>query len=207
MVADEDLQIARLREAGEQALAEALLHERERLHRIVELRMDAKLSGRVDPGDVLQETFLEARKRLPRYLDNPSVPVFVWLRGVTLDTLIHIHRRHIEAQRRDVGHEVSIQATAAHASSAANLARSLLAGDTSPSNAVLREERHQMLERALLVLDEIDREVLTMRHFEQLSNDEVAQILGVKKAAASRRYTRALEHIRLVLQALPGFEV
>lgn len=206
MVADDEPQLTRLREGGEQALAETLLAERDRLHRIVELRMDPKLSGRVDPGDILQETFLEARKRLARYLDNPAVPVFVWLRGVALDTLIHVHRRHIEAQRRDAGAEVSINATAANASSTANLARSLLAGNTSPSNAAQREETHQILERALQILDEIDREVLTMRHFEQLSNDEVALILGVKKAAASRRYTRALEHIRVVLQALPGFE-
>lgn len=206
MVADDEPQLARLREGGEQALAETLLAERDRLHRIVELRMDPKLSGRVDPGDILQETFLEARKRLARYLDNPAVPVFVWLRGVALDTLIHVHRRHIEAQRRDAGAEVSIHATAANASSTANLARSLLAGNTSPSNVAQREETHQILERALQILDEIDREVLTMRHFEQLSNDEVALILGVKKAAASRRYTRALEHIRVVLQALPGFE-
>ena len=203
---DDKPTIARLRMAGEQALAETLVAERDRLHRIIEHRMDPKLSGRVDPGDVLQETFLEARKRLTRYLEDPKVPVFVWLRGVALDTLINVHRRHVEAQRRDAGQEVSIQATAVNASSAANLARSLMAADTSPSNAVLREETHQMLERALEILDDIDREVLTMRHFEQLSNDEVAQILGVKKAAASRRYTRALEHIRAVLQALPGFE-
>jgi RNA polymerase sigma-70 factor (ECF subfamily) len=203
---DDEPTIARLRMAGEQALAETLVAERDRLHRIIEHRMDPKLSGRVDPGDVLQETFLEARKRLTRYLEDPKVPVFVWLRGVALDTLINVHRRHVEAQRRDAGQEVSIQATAVNASSAANLARSLMAADTSPSNAVLREETHQMLERALEILDDIDREVLTMRHFEQLSNDEVAQILGVKKAAASRRYTRALEHIRVVLQALPGFE-
>ena len=203
---DDEPTIARLRMAGEQALAETLVAERDRLHRIIEHRMDPKLSGRVDPGDVLQETFLEARKRLTRYLDDPKVPVFVWLRGVALDTLINVHRRHVEAQRRDAGQEVSIQATAVNASSSANLARSLMAADTSPSNAVLREETHQMLERALEILDDIDREVLTMRHFEQLSNDEVAQILGVKKAAASRRYTRALEHIRVVLQALPGFE-
>lgn len=202
----DDLQIERLRKSGEEALAEILLEERDRLQRIIELRMDQKLYGRVDPGDVLQETFLEARKRLARFLETTSVPVFVWLRGVALDTLIHVHRRHVEAQRRQAGAEVSIQATVANASSAANLARSLLAHDTSPSNAVIRAESHEMLEHALRLLDEIDREVLTMRHFEQLSNDEVAQILGVKKAAASRRYTRALEHIRAVLQALPGYE-
>ena len=81
----------------------------DRLERIVDLRLDPRLAGRVDAADVLQEAFLEAQKRLARYLDDRSVPVFVWLRGVTLDTLIHVHRRHL-AQKRDASLEVSLHA-------------------------------------------------------------------------------------------------
>ena len=200
---DQESDIARLRNTGQQALAEALALHAERLQRIVDLRLDPRLAGRVDASDVLQEAFLEACKRLPRYLDDPRVSVFIWLRGVTLDTLIHVHRRHL-AEMRDAGREVSLQAGPAPQASSISMAGWLMADLTSPSQAAIRDETARKIEEVLGTMDEIDREVLILRHFEQLSNDEVAGVIGVKKAAASRRYMRALARFREVVKTIPG---
>lgn len=204
-MSDEPTQIARLR-GGDQALADVLAEHTPRLRQIVELRLDPRLLGRVDAADVLQEAFLEARKRLPRYLDEQGVPVFLWIRGVVLDTLIDFHRRHLGAQMRDAARDVSLLSYRSPQASSVALAAHLAGSLTSPSRAAIREETARQIEAALAEMDEIDREVLVLRHFEQLSNDEVAAAVGVKKAAASRRYMRALVRFREVLLAIPGFE-
>ena len=203
---DDQTQIARLLSQGEQALADAMAAHAPRLRQMVELRVDPRLAGRLDAADVLQEAFLAARQRLARYLEEPGVPVFVWLRGVVLDTLIDLHRRHLGAKMRDVGQEVPLQRAATAQASSVALAAYLLGDLTSPSQAAIREETARQIEAALADMDDIDREVLVLRHFEQLTNDEVAAVVGVKKAAASRRYMRALTRFRTVLLTLPGFE-
>ncbi len=202
---DHALEIVQLDQAGEQALADALSFHASRLLRIVELRIDPRLAGRVDATDVLQETFLEARKRLGRYLEQPRVSLFVWLRGVTLDTLITVHRRHL-AQMRDAGREVPLQTAAAPQASSLSMARWLIADLTSPSQAAIRDETARRIEQVLDALDDVDREVLILRHFEQLSNDEVASVVGVKKAAASRRYMRALARFREAMTGVSGMD-
>lgn len=194
-----------LRQRGQQSLAETFSRYHDRLERIVDLRLDPRLSGRVDAADVLQEAFLEACKRLTRYLDHPSVAVFVWLRGIALDTLIHVHRRHL-AQMRDAGREVSLHVRQAPHVSSISLAGWLIADLTSPSRAAMRDEVTATIEKLIDAMDPIDREVLILRHFEQLTNDEVASIIGVKKAAASRRYMRALKRLREALETVPGFD-
>ena len=202
----DDSGIERLRASGDAELAAVLEEHADRLDRIIDLRLDPRLAGRVDPADVVQETFLEARKKLPRYLAEATVPVFVWLRGVALDTLVHVHRRHL-AQMRDAGLDVSFQGPADSAGVSSQSLAGWLVGDlTSPSQAVQREETVARVTEALEGLDDIDREVLVLRHFEQLSNDEVAAIVGVKKAAASRRYTRALMRFKQAVEGLPGFD-
>ena len=202
----DDSGIERLRASGDEELGVLFEEYADRLDRIIDLRLDARLTGRVDPADVVQETFLEAQKKLPRYLDNATVPVFVWLRGVALDTLIHVHRRHL-AQMRDAGLEVSIHGYSAGANvSSMSIAGWLVDDLTTASQLAVREETAKKVEDALNDMDEIDREVLILRHFEQLSNDEVASIVGVKKAAASRRYTRALLRFKEVAEGIPGFE-
>lgn len=203
---DEQSRIAQLRNKGDQALADAMAEHSVRLRQIVELRLDPRLSGRLDAADVLQEAFLEARKRLPRYLDDSSVPVFVWLRGVVLDTLIDFHRRHLGAKMRDAAQEVSLNGSMTPQASSVVLAACLAGSITTPSQAAMREETARQIEIALSGMDEVDREVLILRHFEQLTNDEVAAVVGVKKAAASRRYMRALARFRETLLELPGFE-
>jgi len=203
---DDQTLIAKLRSGGDQALADAMAEHAPRLRQIVELRVDPRLSGRLDVNDVLQEAFLEARKRLARYLENASVSVFVWLRGVVLDTLSDFHRQHLGAKMRAAGQEVSLHRAATTQASSVALAAYLIGDLTSPSQAAIREETARQIEIVLAGMDEIDREVLILRHFEQLTNDEVATVVGVKKAAASRRYMRALARFREVLLAIPGFE-
>jgi len=205
-IASNDPQIEDLRRNGQQCLAEAFSRYQDRLERIVDLRLDPRLSGRVDAADVVQEAFIEASKRLPRFLENPTVSVFVWVRGVTLDTLIHVHRRHL-AKMRDAGREVSLSLGPTPQVSSISLAGWLVADLTSPSQAAMRDEVAKKVEEVLEAMDEIDREVLILRHFEQLSNDEVASIVGVKKAATSRRYIRALKRFREVMESVPGFDL
>lgn len=203
---DDYSQIAQLRSGGDSVLAELLSEHSLRLRKIIELRLDPRLSGRLDAADVLQEAFLEARKRLHRYMDDASVPVFIWLRGVVLDTLIDFHRRHLGVKMRAAGREVSLNGAVMPQASSVVLAAWLAGSLTTPSQALIREETARQIDVALSRMDEIDREVLILRHFEQLTNDEVAAVVGVKKAAASRRYMRALSHFREVLLEIPGFE-
>jgi RNA polymerase sigma-70 factor, ECF subfamily len=203
---DEQSQTAQLRTGGDQALADAIAKHTRRLRQMVELRLDTRLSGRLDVADVLQEAFLEARKRLPRYLEDPGVPVFVWLRGVVMDTLIDFHRRHLGAKMRNAGLEVSLDGPVVPQASSVALAAYLAGSLTTPSQAAVREETVRQIDVALSEMDDIDREVLVLRHFEQLTNDEVAAVVGVKKAAASRRYMRALAKFRKVVLTIPGFE-
>jgi len=202
----DDSQIERLRESGEQALAETIASYNDRLLRIIDLRLDPRLAGRVDAADVLQDAFLESRKRLPRFLSEPRVPVFVWLRGVVLETLIDVHRRHLGAKMRDIGREVPLPGPVSPSATSITIAACLLGDLTSPSQAAIREETARKIDQVLEDMDPIDREVLILRHFEQLSNDEVASVLGVKKAAASRRYTRAVTRFRKVVETISGLQ-
>ena len=201
---NEENLLIRLKTEGEAALAQVFSQYQDRLQRMVELRLDRRLFGRVDAADVLQETYLEAVKRLDRFLAEHTVPVFVWLRGVTGDTLIHVHRRHLGAKMRDAGQEVSIHRGAFPQATSVSLAAQLVGHLTSPSQAAMRAETIARLEAALDEMEHIDREVLALRHFEQLSNNEVASVLGLKKAAASQRYVRALARLKDVLSAIPG---
>ena len=196
---EESSLLQRLREGDQQALADLFARERGRLERIVRFRLDPRLFGRVDVDDVLQETYLETLQRLPHYFRDPQVSFFVWLRSVTRQTLIDIHRRHLRAQARDVDREVSVESWRFPLATSASLASFLAADITSPSQAAMRDERAQQLQRALEELDEIDREVLALRHFEDLSNQEVAETLGISQKAASMRYVRALERLKEML--------
>jgi RNA polymerase sigma-70 factor, ECF subfamily len=199
-------QIARLQTGGDEALADAMTHFVARLQQAVALHLDPRLSQRVDVADVLQQAFLDARKQLPRYLQEPTVPVFVWLRGVVLNTLADFHRRHLGAKMRDARQEVSAQRPVSPQASSMALATCLAGNLTSPSQAAMREEVIQQVEQALDRMEPIDREVLVLRHLEELSNDETAAVLGVNKATASRRHIRAMTRFREVLLAIAGFE-
>ena len=177
---------------------------RRRLKRMVLLRLDQRLQGRVDPSDVIQEVFLEATRRREEFARDPSVGLLLWLRFLTSQQLQLHHRRHLGVHARDAGREISIYGGAMPEVSSAALAAQLLGRETRVSEVAMRAERALRLQEALNRMDPIDREVLALRHFEQLSNLECARVLGIGESAATKRYIRALSRLREVLAALPG---
>jgi RNA polymerase sigma-70 factor (ECF subfamily) len=189
-------ELDQLRSRGEEAVAELFGHHREKLLRMIAFRLDSRIIGKVDGEDILQDAFVETARRIQDYLDRPSVPFFVWLRQITKQVLIDTHRRYLGAKMRDVNQEVGLFHGGSADTSSSGLAAQLADSLTSPSQFAVREEMVAELRTALDDLDEIDREVLVLRHLEELSNNEVAEILGVDKFAASKRYLRALERLR-----------
>jgi RNA polymerase sigma-70 factor (ECF subfamily) len=162
------------------------------------------VQGRVDPSDVIQEAYLEVASKLDDYLRDPTLPFFLWLRLLTGQKLVLAHRQHLGVQARDAAREVSLYRGALPEASSAALAAQLLGKLTSPSVAAVRAELKLRVQEALNSMDPIDREVLSLRHFEQLSNAEAARVLGLSDTAACNRYVRALERLRGILTALPG---
>lgn len=197
--------INRVVEGDEDALAQLFSQHHDRLWRMVNFRMDPRLHGRVDADDVLQEAWLSVVQRIDHFLADASRSIFVWFRLITSQTLIDIHRRHLGTQKRNAAMEFSINKGWSSESTSFSLSFHLLGHLTSPTQAALREELSQQLKTALSSMQGIDREVLALRHFEQLSNRETAQILGISDQAASDRYMRALGRLKGVLKALPGF--
>jgi RNA polymerase sigma-70 factor (ECF subfamily) len=195
----------RLQGGDRNALAELFARHREPLRRMIMLRLDHRLGGRVSPSDILQETYVDAMKRVPHFFENPEMPFFIWLRWIAGQRLVEVHRQHLGARMRDAGLEVSLHQGYPATASSTCLAAHLAGGLTSPSLAAIRGEMVAQLEAALERLDPIDREVLALRHFEELSNNEVAALLGIQKAAASKRYVRALERLKGALAEIPGF--
>jgi RNA polymerase sigma-70 factor (ECF subfamily) len=196
--------IERARAGDADALDAIFTRHRERLRRMVDIRLDRRLQARVDASDVIQEAFLEVVERLDEYLRDPKLPLFLWLRLVVGQRLMKLHRQHLGTQLRDAGREVSLYREALPAASSAALAAQLLGKHTSPTQAVLRAERMLRIQEALNTLDPIDREVLSLRHFEELTRAETAQVLGIAEAAAGKRYVRALKRLTDILTEMPG---
>jgi RNA polymerase sigma-70 factor (ECF subfamily) len=194
----------RLAAAGDEHAWQQLLHDHnDRLRRMIVVRLDSRLQGRLDPSDVLQETYLEAARCLSEYLSKAGPPFHLWLRGLAANRLNKLHRRHLGAQKRNAGRDVSID-EAMPAASSVVLAAALLAKEDSPSDAVHRADLQSRLAEALDQLDPLDREALVLRHFEQMSSAEVGLILGISETAAGKRYLRALERLRHLLAEVPG---
>ncbi len=175
-----------------------------RLRRMVAGRMDPRLQGRVDPSDVLQNAYLEATRQLGRYLQGETLPFFVWLRGLVGSQLARMHRQHLGTQQRDAGREVSLDQAAAPDMSSAMLARCLLGHEERPSEEAARAELRERLQSLLERLSAADREVLALKHFEQMSTAESAAVLGVSESAAAKRDLRALTRLREQLANHPG---
>jgi RNA polymerase sigma-70 factor (ECF subfamily) len=181
-----------------------LARHRKRLRRMVALRLDRRLQGRIDASDVIQEAYLEAWSRLAEYVREPKMPFFLWLRFLTGQKLVTLHRHHLGVEMRAASLEIALyRGTMPEASSAA-LAAQLLGHETRPSEAAIRAELKIQLQEALNRLDPIDREVLALRHFEQLSRAECGHVLGISDAAVSKRYFRALKRLKETLSNLPG---
>ena len=196
----------RLRAGDETALAELFGRHRERLWRMVQFRLDRRLLGRLDPEDVLQESFLAARGRLTHFQGREQMSAFVWLRLIVLQTLVDTHRHHLGAQVRDAEREQSLGHVCGLQTTTAALAVQLAGDLTSPSQAAAREETYHLLDQAIAAMEPIDREVLALRHFEELTNSEVAEVLQIQQKAASIRYMRAVRRLKEILRQIPGFQ-
>jgi RNA polymerase sigma-70 factor (ECF subfamily) len=203
---DDTLALIERAQAGDEAALGTLFQRhRSRLRQMVRLRLDRRLLGRVDPSDVLQEAYLDLARELRTYEGQAKLPFFLWLRLVTGQRLMRIHREHLGTAMRDAGREVSLYRGALPEASSQSLAAQLLGKMTSASQAVVRAEMQMKLQEVLNGLDSLDREIIALRHFEELSNQEAAQVLGLSKSAASNRYVRALARLQKVLETIPGF--
>jgi len=196
--------INKLIAGGDAAVAELFSEFQPRLERMVEFRLDRRLRGRVDSLDIIQEAYIEIARRISDYTSNPTVAFYVWVRQITWQTLVSVHRRHL-GQKRHPGMEVRLNRKNPN-ETAFSIAEALVGQLTSPSGAARRQEDYDQLREALSTMDDTDREVLALRHFEQLGNNEVADILEISRTAASNRYVRAIKRLGDVLATLPHFQ-
>ena len=186
--------LQQVRAGAREALGQLLEQHRPYLHQLVELRLDPKLRPRVDPSDVVQEAQIEAVRRLDAYLEQAPMPFRLWLRQLAHDRLVMMRRRHLKAARRSVGQEERLPEQ-----SSMLLAQRLLAGGSTPSQQLDRQELALRVRRAVAQLGDADREVLLMRTFEGLSFEEVSYLLEIDAAAARKRHGRALLRLHKIL--------
>lgn len=187
-----------------ESLGALLTRHKARLRRMVAFRLDPRLQGRIDPEDVIQEVNLAAAEHLADYLRQPTMPFFLWLRGIAGNKLLELHRRHLGTPRRDARREVSLYRGPMPGATSAALAARLLGEQTRPSEAAIRAEAKVRLQEALNAMEPLDREVLALRHVEQLTNAEAAQSLDIQERAAAKRYLRALKRLKDILEGMPG---
>lgn len=191
-----DIWAGRIAAGDPSGLAAAFGHFRGRLRNMVQFRLDPRLAARVDPSDVLQEAFVDATQQVQAYVRKPRVAMYVWLRGVAAQRLAKVHRRHLGTQARAAGRELSLPVE-----SSVQLAGQILASGPTPSQMLEKEELRNRVQRAVDDLDPIDREVILMRDFEDMTNTEVAQALELKPAGAAMRYGRAMFRLKELLLA------
>ncbi len=201
-----DALLQNLREGNDKAVNELLERHRTPLRRMIELRLDRQMARRVDASDVVQDVFIEASGRLREYLENPRLPFHVWLRHLARDRMIDLHRRHRGALRRSMDREQALPVS--QENSGDQLMDQFKDDELTPAAENIRREFEERFLLALEQLEADDREMILMRHFEQLGNNEVAEILGLTPPAAGMRHLRALRKLRNVLGedglSLPG---
>ncbi|GAB5406576.1 MAG: sigma-70 family RNA polymerase sigma factor [Aureliella sp.] len=181
-------------------------HYRDRIKRVVSLRMDRRLQSRVDASDIVQDASLEATQRLDEYFGRTEpIDFFIWLRWLAIDKLVDTHRFHLGTQKRRADQEVSLYSRPVAAASSIALVEHLIGRVNQPSESLHKRELQHSLEKALNQLNPVDREVLVLRHFEDLSNNETAAILGIKKSGASKRYVVALARLKEFMEVNPAF--
>jgi RNA polymerase sigma-70 factor, ECF subfamily len=201
---DLEMLTQRIRAGDPAAAGELFAVCRDRLKRMVRLRLDRRLQGRLDASDVLQEAFLDVQSKVADFATKPAMAAYLWLRLIVAERLLILHRHHLGTQMRDAAQEVSLCRGGLPAASTHSLANLLLGRLTSPTQAAVRAERQLQLQEALNGMEPLDREILALRHFEELSNSEAATVLGLSKTSASNRYIRALKQLNEILSALPG---
>ncbi|MEL6431413.1 MAG: sigma-70 family RNA polymerase sigma factor [Planctomycetota bacterium] len=183
-------------EGDPEAVALLLEDFRVRIARMLTVRMDPRLRGRLDASDVIQDTFIEVQQRIGDYRRRRDMPFFLWVRFLAGQKLAQMHRKHLGASQRDARRELPDVLKKVPGATTATLAGALMSSGVTPSEVAMRMEDEQRLIHVLDELRELDREVLALRHFEGLSNLEVAQLLGIEPSAASRRYVRALARLQ-----------
>jgi len=187
-----------------QAWGTLLTEHGERLRRMVEFRLDRRLQGRLDASDIVQEAYLEAAAHRENYFRHAALPLFLWLRGIVSNKLLEIHRHHLGTHKRDAARDVALNPRKAPDATSLALLDQLSGHATGPGTAAARSEVKLRLRTVLDNMDAIDREVLALRHFEQLTNAEAAAVLHIEERAAAKRYLRALKRLKDILAAMPG---
>jgi RNA polymerase sigma-70 factor (ECF subfamily) len=191
--------------AGHPGAVEAIFdRHRQRLQRLLDMRLDRRLQGRIEASAILHDACSDVASRLDEYLRDPRVPLFLWLRQVVGEHLLKLHHQHLGTPMRDAAREVSLYRGALPGVSSAALAAQLLGKQTALTQAVVRAERILRLQEAINTLDPLDREILSLRHFEELTSAEAALVLEIEEAAAARRYVQALKRLRKILASMPG---
>ena len=185
---------------GESSAVDTLLKRYDqRLRRMVNLRLDPRLAARLDPSDVVQDTLVEAHRRLPDYAANRPMPFYPWLRAIAWDKLIEMTRRHIQAERRSVRREVS-QLELSDDSQMILVDR-MMATSASPSEQALRQEVRQRVQQAIGQLPPRDHEMIVLKHLEELSVPEIAAVLAIDQEAVYSRYRRAVQRLHRLLNS------
>jgi len=204
---DDDVSsLVQLAAQGDRVAIEDLFNRfRGRLKRMLHLRLNRRLQGRIDDSDIIQESLLDAARKLPSYAQSPQLPFYLWLRHLTGLKLLEIHRRHLGTQLRDAGQEVSLHRGALPGADSLSLAAFLFGSLTTASQMAIKAEKRIMLQESLNSMEELDREVIALKHFEQLTISEIAQVLQISRAAAGRRYLKAIKNLREILVDLPEF--
>lgn len=192
-------------EAGDtNALGELFEAHRGRLLRMIQVRLDPRLSRRLDADDILQEVYLDAANRIHHYVQHHSGSFIVWLRLIVTQTMTDLFRRHLDAKKRDAKMEISMEAHQPIGRNHRPVVLQLLGQLTSPSNVAMRDETAKQLEELIETMKPIDREIIMLRHFEMLENKEVAEVLGIQDKTASIRYIRAMKRLRELIADTPG---
>lgn len=185
-----------VRDGDDAATNRLLERHREALRRMADMRLDPKIRQRVDASDIIQDVMIEANRRLQKYLENPVMPFHLWLRQMTTDRIIDAHRRHRVSKKRSVDLEQAPVVAANLDHSSINLGAQISDGELTPAAAAIQNELQRKFEEAVDEMDDIDQEIIVMRHFEKLTNQEVAQVLELSEPAASMRYLRAMRRLR-----------
>lgn len=203
---DAESLLARAAGGDLEAWGALLAQNAERLRRVASFRLNPQLRGRTDAADVLQDTFVAATERRAEFFQAPGRSLFLWLRWMVGNTLLDLHRHHLDVQMRDPRREQSFGGAGGDATDATReaLAGQLTCGVTGPATAAGRVELRARLNEALNQMDATDREVLALRHYELLTSAETAQVLGIQERAAAKRYGRALERLKELLAEMPG---
>jgi len=188
--------LAEAKAGDAQAVNRLMDRHRDSLRRMVQLRLDQQIQRRVDVSDIVQDVLIEANRRLQDYLAHPAMPYHLWLRQIAQDRIIDAHRRHRVSAKRSVDRERPLAVPAADDHSTMELAAQLSDQELTPATAAAQQEMARLVEAAIAKLPDQDCEIIVMRHYEQLSNQEVAQALGLTEPAASMRYLRALRRLK-----------